>query len=176
RIRTSGPCVPNTVLYQAELHSDRPDRRYRPGAAIGQVLGRSVGALDGEVDGLGEGAALDGIRENSQRFLGQGTVGTGPFDRAAHGMMGRHERLRAGEVGLALLEILDGAMPELALLGAARLIGENDGKRHLAFPEIVADALAELGLAGGIVERVVDELEGDAEIEPEPGERLFLLG
>ncbi len=22
RIRTSGPCVPNTVLYQAELHSD----------------------------------------------------------------------------------------------------------------------------------------------------------
>src|SRR3974390_2853931 len=23
RIRTSGPCVPNTVLYQAELHSDR---------------------------------------------------------------------------------------------------------------------------------------------------------
>lgn len=22
RIRTSGPCVPNTVLYQAELHSE----------------------------------------------------------------------------------------------------------------------------------------------------------
>ena len=29
RIRTSGPCVPNTVLYQAELHSDR-GRAYSP--------------------------------------------------------------------------------------------------------------------------------------------------
>ena len=26
RIRTSGPCVPNTVLYQAELHSDDRER------------------------------------------------------------------------------------------------------------------------------------------------------
>ena len=31
RIRTSGPCVPNTVLYQAELHSDRaPGYSRRP--------------------------------------------------------------------------------------------------------------------------------------------------
>jgi hypothetical protein len=27
RIRTSGPCVPNTVLYQAELHSEADHER-----------------------------------------------------------------------------------------------------------------------------------------------------
>ncbi len=36
RIRTSGPCVPNTVLYQAELHSDR-------GAAYSGRAGSSQG-------------------------------------------------------------------------------------------------------------------------------------
>ena len=45
RIRTSGPCVPNTVLYQAELHSDRRARSIassgaRPRKAAG--AGRSV--------------------------------------------------------------------------------------------------------------------------------------
>ena len=30
RIRTSGPCVPNTVLYQAELHSDTRNRAVSP--------------------------------------------------------------------------------------------------------------------------------------------------
>jgi hypothetical protein len=30
RIRTSGPCLPKAVLYQAELHSDRNGRGYKP--------------------------------------------------------------------------------------------------------------------------------------------------
>jgi hypothetical protein len=34
RIRTSGPCVPNTVLYQAELHSEA-DRNDEPAIAGG---------------------------------------------------------------------------------------------------------------------------------------------
>ena len=35
RIRTSGPCVPNTVLYQAELHSGQGGA-YSPGGALRQ--------------------------------------------------------------------------------------------------------------------------------------------
>src|SRR5579872_5144900 len=55
RIRTSGPCVPNTVLYQAELHSGRGarialaapagKRRYGETGPPGVHLGR--GALPG---------------------------------------------------------------------------------------------------------------------------------
>ena len=44
RIRTSGPCVPNTVLYQAELHSVTASARgtaYSEAPAGGQVRGTS---------------------------------------------------------------------------------------------------------------------------------------
>ena len=40
RIRTSGPCLPKTVLYQAELHSDRKGRGYTPLCGAGQVNAR----------------------------------------------------------------------------------------------------------------------------------------
>ena len=43
-------------------------------------------------------------------------------------------------------------------------IGQDDGQGHLGFAEIVAHRLAHQGLAAGIVERIVDQLEGDAEI------------
>jgi hypothetical protein len=36
RIRTSGPCLPKTVLYQAELHSDR-GAAYSPAAGARQA-------------------------------------------------------------------------------------------------------------------------------------------
>ena len=42
RIRTSGPCVPNTVLYQAELHSGQGGA-YTLAAAARQAAVRTIG-------------------------------------------------------------------------------------------------------------------------------------
>ena len=47
---------------------------------------------------------------------------------------------------------------------AAAPEGEHHGQGDLALAEIVADVLAELGARAAVVEGVVDELEGDAEI------------
>ena len=40
RIRTSGPCLPKTVLYQAELLPDRAPGRMRPMQGEGPPSGR----------------------------------------------------------------------------------------------------------------------------------------
>ena len=53
----------------------------------------------------------------------------------------------------------------LALRAAAER--QHHRQRDLALAEIVADILAELGRLAAVVERVVDELEGDAEIHAE---------
>src|SRR3546814_16448321 len=57
--------------------------------------------------------------------------------------------------------------PELAFVGAAARIGEDDRQGDLAVAKIVADALAHRLGVGDIVDRVVDELKGDAEIAAE---------
>ena len=49
RIRTSGPCLPKTVLYQAELHSDR-ERADSPASAAWQ--GQKHGPNAGHGQGL----------------------------------------------------------------------------------------------------------------------------
>jgi hypothetical protein len=69
--------------------------------------------------------------------------------------------LQRGVVGLV---VLDGRLPEGAFLGRAAPVGQDDRQRHLALAEIVADILAEIARLAAIVERVVDELEGEAQI------------
>ena len=49
RIRTSGPCLPKTVLYQAELLPDRYARPFRRPAGLG-VYRDGVGAV--QADGV----------------------------------------------------------------------------------------------------------------------------
>jgi hypothetical protein len=43
-------------------------------------------------------------------------------------------------------------------------VGEDHRQGHLAFAEVVAAVLAHVGGAGVVVDRVVDQLEGDAEV------------
>ena len=55
RIRTSGPYVPNVVLYQAELLPGRKS----PGDLIGPMAGRSLRRLIGRLGpALGSGGAI----------------------------------------------------------------------------------------------------------------------
>jgi hypothetical protein len=67
-------------------------------------------------------------------------------------------------VGIGLLAILDGAAPECALRLIPAGEGQQDGQGDLALPEVVADRLAQPLLLGRIVQRIVDQLEGDAEV------------
>ena len=80
------------------------------------------------------------------------------------------------EVALVLLEILERPAPEDALGLAAAREGQEHGQGDLALAEIVADALAQAGLARAVVQRVVDQLEGDAEIVAIGRERRLLGG
>ncbi len=88
--------------------------------------------------------------------------------------MAREEALRLGQVRLALLAILQGAPPERPLLLTALVEGDQDGQGDLALTEVVPDGLAELLLLGRVVERVVHELERDAEVAPVAVERVRL--
>ena len=95
----------------------------------------------------------------------------GALQRIGQRVVALHQALRLREIAVALVELLDGALPEFAVDRAAAQEGEDHRQRDLALAEIVADGLAELGLAAGIVERIVDQLEGDAEIHAETFER-----
>lgn len=59
----------------------------------------------------------------------------------------------------------DSPFPESALLVGATAIAEDDGKRDLAFAEIVAGILAEIGSRTAIIKRIVNKLESKAQIE-----------
>lgn len=50
--------------------------------------------------------------------------------------------------------------------------GDEEGQGHLAFAQISEEALARPLELPAVVERVVDELEGDAEAAPELAERV----
>ena len=71
---------------------------------------------------------------------------------------------RVAEVALALLDLLERAAPEAALLGAAARERQHHRQGDLAVAEVVAQALAEHHLARAVVEHVVGQLERDAEV------------
>src|SRR3546814_12355062 len=68
-----------------------------------------------------------------------------------------------------LVEVLDGALPERPLDLVARLVGEDHRQGDLALAEVVSDGLAQRRLLGGVVEDVVDQLEGDRSEERRVG-------
>src|SRR5205085_4168597 len=84
----------------------------------------------------------------------------GVFQRA---MLG-HQSDGMVEVAVADLAALQCFDPEFALAVIAAAERQHHWQRDLALAEIVADVLAELGGFAAIVEHVVDELEGDAEV------------
>ena len=96
RIRTSGPCLPNAVLYQAELHSDRRrGRRYRrpytrlrnrkPRAGRRSGAGPAVSsrASMAEVDDLEQGALLRAVGEEAEGVARDGAVVARPRRRVS---------------------------------------------------------------------------------------------
>src|SRR6202030_956326 len=89
--------------------------------------------------------------------------------------MSLDECSRVFEVFGTLIHVFQRAAPE----GTLRFIppgeGEKDREGDLAVSEVVADALAELGLPRRKIEHVVDQLEGDAKIAAKTIECCLLL-
>ena len=75
-----------------------------------------------------------------------------------------HELLRIDEIIRRLVAVFQRALPEIALFRRAAPIGQHHRQGDLAFAEIIADALAHQRLLAGIIQRIVDQLESDAEI------------
>ena len=115
-----------------------------------------------------------GRREASQRGPRRGAVVGGARQAVAERAAALEQLDRMAEVAVALLDLLERAAPEVALLRAAARVGEHDRQRDLAVAEVVAQALAEHHLARAVVEHVVGQLEGDAEVQAVVAQRRGL--
>src|SRR3954469_26081452 len=123
-----------------------------------------MGAVDAEVDGVEEGLLHGAVREQGEGVARHGAVVAGALDRVLERAVPANDRERLLEVALADRALAEGAAPEGALRLAAAAERQHDRQRDLALAKVVADVLAELGAHAAVIERVVDELEGDAEV------------
>src|SRR5437016_8757165 len=132
-------------------------------------------AGDAELDGLLERRLHDGVGEQRQRVLGDRAVMARPLDRVLERAVLGHQAEGDFEVLLRRVALLERASPERALALGAAPEREHHRQGDLALAEIVADVLAELGRLAAVVERVVDELKGDAQIHAERAARGRVL-
>ncbi len=117
------------------------------------------------------------VREQRQRVAGDRAVMAGTGEGLVDRSVALQQVDRGSERIVVDLAGLQRALPELALAIRSAPHREDDGEGDLTLAKIVTDLLAELGLAAAIVERVVDQLEGDAEIGAVGAAcRLFRLG
>ena len=84
-----------------------------------------------------------------------------------------HQRDGVGEVVVGDAVPRHGGFPEGAVVLAAARMGEDQGQGHLALAEIIAEDLAHGRFVRGVVDRVVDQLEGDAEVAAIGVERVL---
>ena len=84
------------------------------------------------------------------------------------------QRLRAFEVALGEIGLAKRALPEGALLRIAVLPGQNGRQGDLLVGEIIAGVLSHLLGRGGVVQRVIHDLERHAELHPVDPHRLDL--
>src|SRR6185369_12520182 len=110
---------------------------------------RLVRPVDGEVHSLEQRRLERRIAEQPERIARHGAVVARPFQRVGQRIVPLDQALRLGKVAVALIQALDGALPELAVDRAAAQEGEDHRQGDFALAEIVTDRLAELGLASG---------------------------
>ena len=68
---------------------------------------------------------------------------------------------------------LDGTADHAALGIVTVLHRINQGKSGFSLRQVIAQVLAQAGFVGLVIERIVDQLEGGADVLAEPCERLF---
>src|SRR5690348_791557 len=111
---------------------------------------RLVRPVDGEVHRLEQRGLERRIAEQAECVARHGAVVARALQRIGQRIVSLDQTLRALQVVRSLVELLQRAPPELAVDPAAAQEGQDHRQRDLAFAEIVAHRLAELGLTAGI--------------------------
>src|SRR3954452_12050979 len=136
-----------------------------------------VRTADAEFDGLFQRLLHRRGGKQRQRIGGYGAVMARALDRVFECAMLGHQADGMLQIGIGRVAVLEGAAPERPLALRSPAKRQDDGQRDLAFAKIIADVLAELGGLAAIVERIIHELKGDAEIHAERAAgRLLVLG
>src|SRR5918996_4411182 len=136
---------------------------------------RSPVAIHDEVGHQGQRFALLGGHERLEVGLGGLGEGLGAGARVVHAVVLEHEAADVLDLG-GLERAAPQHPPHTLGLGRGHPLERGDeGQRALALTQVGPDGLAQSRLVGGEVERVVGDLEGDADVEPVAGQR-FRLG
>ena len=139
---------------------------------IGAPRQTLIRPFDHEIGDLGERRLDVAVGRDRQRIACFARIASRAFDRRRERAAALEEFDRAREIAFLLHADLDRLAPEAAFVVARIHERQDDRKRHLAFAEIVADRFAHHRLASRIIERIVDELERDAEIVAVGAHRL----
>ena len=156
--------------YEAEVLRRRFEERLAPAPAE-----PSISAGDRELGGFGERAlalpdgnkASESIARRAYWRARSMVSSSAPVERSSSTAWARSSSLDPVAA--------DRRAPEVAVGLAAAGVGEDHRQGHLAVAKIVADALAHGLGVGRIIDRVVGQLEGDAEVAAVGFEREFGL-
>ena len=99
----------------------------------------SVGALDAEIDEFVEGGLLRAVVEDTERVACDGAVMASALHRIVPGGMFLHQVDGVFHVAFGLVQVFQGAAPEIPVVVVAAPERQNNRKADLAFPEVVAD-------------------------------------
>jgi len=113
------------------------------------------------------------IGKQAERVTGDRRVVPGPGHRVGQRAVALDQFLSPRQVTVVLIQILQTAAPKGAFLLGAPAKGQDHRQGNLALAEVIADGLAQFRLFGGIVQRVVDQLEGNSQIGAEGLQRVF---
>lgn len=98
-----------------------------------------MSAVDGEVDRFEKGGLERRAGKQAKRIARHGAVMTGPLQGVGQRAMTLDQALRLFEIALALIELLQCALPEFAIHGATAQEREDHRQGDLALAEVVAD-------------------------------------
>src|ERR1700722_12273087 len=124
----------------------------------------SMRPADAKLDRVAHRAFPRGSGEQFKGVAGHGAIVPGALYGVLERAMLPHCRQRKLEIAVDDLAFFQCPAPKFALLRSSAPERQNDGQGDLSLAEIIADILAELGRRAAVVERVVYELKGDAEI------------
>src|SRR5271166_2733122 len=128
---------------------------------------RSIRSGNAELDRLLERRFHGRARKQSKRVRGDGAIVPSALDGILDRAMLHHQTDGVLEICIGGIRILKRTPPEFPFALRSASERKHDGQRDLAFAKIIADILAELYGLASIVERVIDQLEGDAQIHAE---------
>ena len=96
--------------------------------------------------------------------MGHRAVMAGAFDGVLDGPVLGHQAHGFIEMRIGGLACLQSLFPKGALGIVAAAEGQYDGQGNLALAEIVADILAQFGSSTAVIQRIINQLEGNTEI------------